>query len=946
MNINISSTNMNVTNNINDTIFGNRQTDNTDSVADMLQIFDDTVSSPAMGSTSVSGGGYQGFSESSAEFADKLAVKAQLAKDNLVNLFNRLTVSDVKEMDKSELGNINDDDVDKVLNVVEEIKIMLATYCRDYIPTGDVDMEEIKEFTGNAGMAAKVMKKFSDCNIPATRENVYEAVNAVKEYQALKPVDENAKRYLLKNEMEPTMDNLYKAEHSAFDVSKAATGISDKDFNALMPQIENVIKEAGFDVDEASLANAKMLLDEGVGLTKENLMLASDIDNVKLLENEDEIIDMVAQAFLDSDKCTSVSLSETQGRRERVLDAADVLKNASASDIIRLTNELRELNIANLAALRENRADAKNSGMDASDMVWYDEEKESRYQENFAVLNKARLVLGAGTLFRMDKLGIDIRNTSLGDMVQAYRESDTANDVKLVVSELADTPVNALYATFGAATFTMEDTVNAGNVIKWQALKAGEAYETFGTAIRGDMGDSLNKAVNASAGEMLLYMGMEADRDNVAAVKILAANAMEVTPQNVEKMAEDYRCIINIAANLTPQLALDMIRNKINPLTTDVHTLDKYITDSEGTVKDEESRESFAKFLYKLETKGEISEEERQDYIGFYKVLRDIAKDEGRSIGAVFAAGDDYTLQNVVRQLVSRKHRGMDAAIGEDTSYTVRAGDMSYYTKLFNDCVSLEESEIADDYYKSQADALKQAAMAEESIIRLLTDNDEPVTVGNIAAAMDVKDGKIYRKLHRMSDEEVESAVENIYENMSDEDRLKEGFAKLEATVSEMREKVYASENVTFAAVKDVDGVLRSSKLLNSLAKKREYNIPVYTKNGMVNVSLKLVSGETSRMSLSFESSETGRVGINCKAERERVDVFALSDSEEGVRIIEDESDSISRELKTLGFNEVNLNTGKSDVLPELFGNGEESDSVSSARLYGVAKIFISHLVH
>ena len=59
MNINISSTNMNVTNNINDTIFGNRQTDNTDSVADMLQIFDDTASSPAMGSTSVSGGGYQ-----------------------------------------------------------------------------------------------------------------------------------------------------------------------------------------------------------------------------------------------------------------------------------------------------------------------------------------------------------------------------------------------------------------------------------------------------------------------------------------------------------------------------------------------------------------------------------------------------------------------------------------------------------------------------------------------------------------------------------------------------------------------------------------------------------------------------------------------------------------------------------------------------------------------
>ena len=58
--------------------------------------------------------------------------------------------------------------------------------------------------------------------------------------------------------------------------------------------------------------------------------------------------------------------------------------------------------------------------------------------------------------------------------------------------------------------------------------KAGEAYETMGTQVREDLGDSIEKAFGNVA-EILAGLGFEDTEANEKAVRILGYNSMDIT---------------------------------------------------------------------------------------------------------------------------------------------------------------------------------------------------------------------------------------------------------------------------------------------------------------------------------------------------------------------------------------------------------------------------------
>ena len=928
MNMNINTSNMNIGPRLGETIMslGAAKSEASSNTADILGVLDNgEMPASGMTSTTVATAGIVEGATDIKSLESELASKAQLAKANLTNLFNKLTTSDVKAMDENKLSSLDDEEVDKVVNVVEEIKIMLATYCKDYIPTGNIDVDEIKEITGNASMAAKVIKKFQQSNIPVTKENVMDTMNTAKEYENLTEIDENAKRYLIQKDMEPTIENLYKASHSV-STGTRTDKISDSDLKALEPQMEKLIKDSGFEVNDANKTNAKLILKEGKALDENSLYLAKSIDEADLTKNEDEIIDSIVEAFVDDKRAGGVSLNPSQSSKEKAINAYDTIKNASATDIIRITNELMELTVANL----------RNAQGDAS----YNSDNEAAYIKNFAVLEHAKLTLSAGAMFTMDKLGIKIDTTTLSKLAGNYENLDESKAASQIY-ELHDTPVDALSITFAKSTFTIRETIDAGYEIKWKAVRASMTYETFGTQVRGDLGDRLNDAVSSSAGNMLDNMGLDADEANLAAVKILAANSMEVTAENVSKMASDYGAVMNIARNLSPRLVMDMIRNKINPLTTDVYTLSDYVDRYDRT---EETKESYAKFLYKLDVKGEISEEERADYIGIYRVLSNIAKDEGKSIGATVKAGEDLVLENVIRQYISKKHGRIDAAFGENTSFKAGDGRMSYYTSIFKDCVSMEERPLDDSYYSNQVERVREAASAENDVLRVLTDNNEPVTINNVIAAMDFRGNKIYRKLEEIESVDVKKVMDDIYESMDDEEKLSGNYDRLVRAAEEATNASIESDTVTYAKMRDIDDVIRSTHLLASLAKKREYKIPVYDNGKLVNVNLKIISGkQQGRMNISFESETYGRLSIDCKAGEKNFDAFAISDSESGEAALLERIDELENAVRLVGYENVTFTCSYSETMSELTGSDE--GGTTGAMLYRAAKTIIASLI-
>lgn len=86
--------------------------------------------------------------------------------------------------------------------------------------------------------------------------------------------------YLLKNDMEPTIRNLYLSNYSSSAENIVEPEQSGIDFESLMPQIREIIAEAGLSDDEHAVDNSKWLVANQIPLTPENLQYLTDLQRI------------------------------------------------------------------------------------------------------------------------------------------------------------------------------------------------------------------------------------------------------------------------------------------------------------------------------------------------------------------------------------------------------------------------------------------------------------------------------------------------------------------------------------------------------------------------------------------------------------------------------------------------------------------------------------------
>ena len=80
-------------------------------------------------------------------------------------------------------------------------------------------------------------------------------MEAVSQTEGINGLSDGAMKYMLDNELPPTIENIYKAEYSG-SASYSAPAKAADDYEAMQDQIENVIKKAGLPVNEETLGNA------------------------------------------------------------------------------------------------------------------------------------------------------------------------------------------------------------------------------------------------------------------------------------------------------------------------------------------------------------------------------------------------------------------------------------------------------------------------------------------------------------------------------------------------------------------------------------------------------------------------------------------------------------------------------------------------------------------
>ena len=106
--------------------------------------------------------------------------------------------------------------------------------------------------TGSQTEAAMLVNQMKAYDIPATDDNIKAGTDAIDRAKSLTNISNETKAYLVRNNMNPTVSNVYKATYSSSQVQDyrqktKMTEISDELFEELKPQLKQILEEAHID---------------------------------------------------------------------------------------------------------------------------------------------------------------------------------------------------------------------------------------------------------------------------------------------------------------------------------------------------------------------------------------------------------------------------------------------------------------------------------------------------------------------------------------------------------------------------------------------------------------------------------------------------------------------------------------------------------------------------
>lgn len=580
-----------------------------------------------------------------------------------------------------------DMEIEEVVTIVDTIKAELikgGTQVTGY--TDDLDADTLRQITGSEAFAQELVEQFRAHDIPLTAGNVQAAKQAFERAMQTEEPGEGAVKYMVENRMDPTIDNLYMAGHSAASDSHRqghgyyamdnagyyAKKAEDYNWEQLRPQIERVLEEAGLESNEENVQDAQWLIGVGVPLTAATMERLHEIKQAEQPWDMRKILSAVAAAVSDGKKAGDANLADGRSSRERAADYVQAYGRISDEAVDLTVSEHRELNLRNLTRAQEK---IERDGMTENVPAAVTQRRQ---------LEEARLMMTIEANRKLMASGYSIDTTELEALVEALKkleqeqnqklfgESDAAaaakkaslyNETRQKTAEIPYLPAAVLVRYVdGTEAFTLDSVHENGTVLKNAYEAARESYETLMTAPRADMGDSIRKAFR-NVDDILTDMGLETSEENRRAVRILGYNSMDITHDNMDAVKKYDMELQQTIRRMNPAATLQAIRDGKNPLTMSISELNQYL-DGSGA-DDAAKEEKFSKYLYKLEKNHAVSEQEREAYIGIYRMFRQLEKTDDAAVGSLLKEGAQISFGNLLTAMRSTKRQGMDYRVDD-----------------------------------------------------------------------------------------------------------------------------------------------------------------------------------------------------------------------------------------------------------------------------------------
>lgn len=556
-------------------------------------------------------------------------------------------------------------DPEDVVTIVDKIKAELVRSGKNIVGyTDDLDMDTLSAALGSEALARVIVDSFRSADVPLTKEHLAAVSQAWTMNSQLQPVGDGARSYLIDNELEAEIWNLYLAQSSGAGKGSGTPRFYAEDVQGyytqsaqpaaageLTDQIDRVIRQSGGTVNEESRNDAAWLLDMGLPLTGENLKKLAVLKDMQVPVTMERFGQAAAAAVAQGKSPVHASLGEVPDNLYEKAAAiseyyhGNQIWEASVGDIV----ARRQLEEVRLRMTAEVNVKLLRSGfsIDTAPM-----------EELIEALKAAEYQL-ANQYFPKDSMAME--------KYYSYRKASTVAD------QMPGLPADVLgMFAKGQGGASLETIYNEGRAMQARYEKAQESYEKLMTVPRSDLGDSMEKAFS-NVDHILKDLGMETTEENRRAVRILGYNSMEMTASNLEAVKEADRQVQGVLQKLTPAATLKMIRDGFNPLEKSFADLEQYFRTLPPEYKRE--AESYSRFLYGLEQNKEITPEERESYIGIYRMVRQIEKADGAVVGALVNSQADIHFANLLSAVQTNRVKPLDLKVSENMGPVDRQGD-------------------------------------------------------------------------------------------------------------------------------------------------------------------------------------------------------------------------------------------------------------------------------
>lgn len=875
-----------------------------------------------------------------------------------------------------ELGIAPDkDNPTEILTVAERIEIELAVHCEDYKPVGNISADDL--------------------------ENMYGSMGAVN-------INRDMSEYILVNNLPLNIDNIYKAQYSVSGSrSESYQKLSDSQWEELKPQIEKMLDNNGIEISDRNLENAKWLVEEKIPVTVENIYKLNQIDIInssgeyynniaatsvearEIIENGNE--EQITTLVLDGKDVTLLNMKrvEEENTNKAIKERKEYISDKSDKEHIEYSTE----NADNTYSTSADRFQKENN-------ITENQKKQiTIYKKN---LEELRLKMTADVSVMMMKKGINIEILSLSNLVEELKKTeseyamsvfeatgnvadakqlDLFTDTTEVMKQFSMTPAYVMGNVLNQEIqFQVEDMVAEGRVSEQSLREAERAYETLGTKPDKELGDSLNKAFG-NIDSILEELGEDITPDNQRAVRILAYNQMEITNENIRQVKEMDMEVTRLIDNLTPRTAVYLISNGINPLKTNINELNDELDKIKEEIGDD-TVEQYSEFLWKLDKNKQISREDRDAYIGIYRVIKMIEKGDRRAVGAVVKQGADMTMRNLLTAARSLKHTGREAAVDdqygvqeefklsdnnidnqlmqlENSVYLKRAKDvispeniknvletapegMDMSLEEFVDKMSQESSDNEEErmyYNQLKSQELNDIQTISEEIFMHIVEDGAAKNMHNVLGVSYyvMNGGKVFSKIQSVcDDEEVDRDVEDlegIFDSEADESELSD---KVKEMCQDIKDILISKSQIS---TEDIRMVNRTADYIRRATDNGTYYVPAD------------INGEktTIKVTLNADTDNKGKIDIRIHRESKDIQVqMDIRDRDAKVLISSGDED-----IQKLGnFKSVlEAEFEKKDINIKAFGmttehmpvrnTGNEGRAMSSGELFTIAKVCI-----